>query len=55
MPENTDKDSFFASLALFDRAESELRHRALPEDTDIDAVTESAFERLLGNPSRLPL
>jgi hypothetical protein len=55
MPIDSDKDAFYASLALFDRAETELHGRALPADTDVDAVAEAAFERLLGNPSRLPL
>lgn len=53
--DNADRDAFFASLALFDRSESELRQRALPADVDVDAVAEAAFEKLLGNPSRLPL
>ena len=52
--EKSDRDAFFASLALFDRDERELRQRALPGDTDIDAVVEAAFHRALGNPSILP-
>ncbi len=52
--EKNDRDAFYASLALFDRDEPEQRARALPADTDIDAALEAAFERALGNPSRLP-
>jgi hypothetical protein len=53
--DNTDRDTFFASLALFDREEKELRQRALPADTDIDASVEAAFMKALGNPSLLPM
>ncbi len=52
--EKADKDAFYASLALFDRDEPAVRARALPADTDVDAVIEAAFEKALGNPSRLP-
>jgi hypothetical protein len=55
MSQNTDRDIFLASLALFDKDESELRQRALPADTDIDACVEAAFWKALGNPSILPL
>jgi hypothetical protein len=50
-----DRDAFFASLSLFDKDESELRQRALPADTDIDASIEAAFMRAMGNPSILPM
>lgn len=52
---DTDRDVFFASLALFDREEADLHHRALPADTDVDIFVESAFHKALGNPSLLPL
>jgi hypothetical protein len=52
---DTDSETFFASLALFDRDEGELRQRALPADTDVDIFVESAFHKALGNPSLLPL
>lgn len=53
--DNTDRDVFFASLALFDREEKEMRQRVLPADTDIDATVEAAFMKALGNPSLLPM
>ena len=53
--ETSDRDAFFASLALFDRDERELRQRALPGDTDVDAVVEAAFARVQRNPTILPL
>jgi hypothetical protein len=53
--EKADRDVFFATLALYDRPERELRQRALPGDTDVDAVVEAAFARALGNPSILPM
>ena len=52
---DSDRDVFFASLALFDRDEVELHQRALPSDTDVDIFVESAFHKALGNPSLLPL
>jgi len=52
---DSDRDVFFASLALFDRDEGELHQRALPSDTDVDIFVESAFHKALGNPSLLPL
>ncbi len=52
---DTDRDAFFASLSLFDKDERELRQRALPADTDVDAAVEAAFMKALGNPSLLPL
>jgi hypothetical protein len=55
MSQNTDRDVFLASLALFDKEETELRQRALPADTDVDASVEAAFWKALGNPSLLPL
>ena len=55
MPADADRDAFYASLALFDRPDAEQHQRALPADVDVDAFAEAAFERLLGNPSRLPL
>ena len=54
-PTDADAAAFFASLALFDRPESELRGAAFPTDTDVDAAVEAAFQRALGNPSCLPL
>lgn len=53
--EKTDRDAFHASLALFDRDESELRQRAFPIDTDLDAAVEAAFARVQRNPTLLPL
>jgi hypothetical protein len=53
--DNADAAAFAASLALFDRPEGELHGRALPADTDVEAAIEAAFQRFLGNPSRLPL
>jgi hypothetical protein len=55
MSHSTDRDAFFASLALFDKDETELRQRALPADTDVEACVEAAFGKFLGNPSLLPL
>ncbi|HEY1101004.1 MAG TPA: hypothetical protein VGF99_18845 [Myxococcota bacterium] len=52
---DTDRDTFFASLAIYDRDEGELHQRALPADTDVDVFVESAFHKALGNPSLLPL
>jgi hypothetical protein len=54
-PESTDRDAFLASLALFDRDDRDLRQRALPGDTDIDAAVDAAFARLQRNPTLLPL
>ncbi len=51
----SDRDLFFATLALYDRDERELRQRALPRDTDVDAAVEAAFARAMGNPSLLPM
>jgi hypothetical protein len=39
----TDREMFLASLALFDRPESELRQRPLDEDADVDAFVEAVF------------
>ena len=55
MSHSTDRDAFFASLALFDKDETELRQRALPADTDVDACVEAAFHKAQGNPSLLPV
>lgn len=52
---DADREAFFASLAIFDRDEPELRQRALPADTDVDAAVEAAFMKALGNPSILPM
>ena len=51
----SDRDTFLASLALFDRDESELHQRALPGDTDVDAAVEAAFAKAQRNPTILPL
>ena len=53
--ELSDRDVFFASLALFDRDERELHQRALPGDTDVDAAVEAAFAKAQRNPTILPL
>jgi hypothetical protein len=49
----TDKEAFMASLALFDRPESELRQRCLDESADVDAFVDNAF-RVMGNVSMPP-
>jgi hypothetical protein len=53
--DSADRDVFFATLALYDRDERELRQRVLPGDTDVEAVVEAAFARALGNLSLLPM
>jgi hypothetical protein len=55
MAPRSDKDLFFASLALFDRDESELRHKIFDEDVDLDAAVERGVEDMLRMPSIIPL
>ncbi len=55
MTNDTDRELFFKSLALFDKDESQLRARVLPADVDIDATVDAAFNMMMGNPSILPM
>ncbi len=41
-----DKTAFFASLALFDRPEKELRQRVLEHDDDVDGFVEAALQNV---------
>lgn len=43
---NDDASVFFASLAQWDRPESELRAKILPAETDVDALIELMFPGL---------
>jgi hypothetical protein len=53
--EPTDRDVFFASLALFDRDDGERTVGVLPHDVDVDVAVDAAFARVQRNPTLLPL
>jgi hypothetical protein len=50
----SDKEAFFASLAIYDRPEHELHQRVLDEDCDVDGFIERAFSKSVGKNGTIP-